>query len=134
MQCPICRSADSKWKNVDTFRAKPEGMAMCEHCGFISYPERYKSKAEIFEYYKKEYRAAPTINNIYTGERKIQYHGHFLGDLFNEWKKQKRKDIVVVDIGSAFGMFLNWVKHQLPNAEVLGVELTTSFVRNAWHL
>lgn len=134
MTCPICRTKETKWKNVDALRLKPQGMSMCEVCGFLSYPSKYRSKAEIIEYYKAEYRAPPNINGIYTGERKIQYHAHFLGNLFNQWRESGRKDIVITDVGSAFGMFLNWVKHMLPNAEVLGVELTTSFVRNAWHL
>lgn len=134
MQCPICRSAATKWTNVDKFRQKPEGMSLCEACGFISYPDRYKSKSEIIDYYKKEYRSAPQVGSIYTGERKIQYHAHFLAELFNEWRASGRKDIVITDVGSAFGLFLNWARHQLPGADVVGVELTTSYVRNAWHL
>lgn len=134
MKCPICRGSESKWTNVDGFRMKEEGMSICETCGFISYPDKYKTKAEIIEYYKAAYRAPPSVNNIYTGERKIQYHAHFLENLFKEWRKTERKDIVVTDVGSAFGLFLNWLRHQIPGAEVVGVELTTSYVRNAWHL
>lgn len=133
MQCPVCRSPEPKWKNVDEFRLKPEGMSLCMGCGFISYPAKYRTKAEILAYYRKEYRAAPNVNGIYTGERKIHYHGHFLADLFAKWREEKRQAIVA-DVGSAFGMFLNWVRHQLPGADVIGVELTTSYVRNAWHL
>lgn len=134
VQCPICRSQETSWRNVDQYRLKPEGMALCETCGFISYPTRYKSKAEIIAYYRKEYRNPPQVGNIYTGERKIQYHGHFLAELFNRWRSEKRENILVTDVGSAFGLFLNWIRSQLPGSEVLGVELTTSFVRNAWHL
>lgn len=136
MRCPICNTDKPTWKNVDAFRVKPHGMSLCMTCGFISYPSLYKTKAEIVEYYKDEYRAPPNINSIYTGERKIHYHAHFLEPVFKEWRKLKKdsKDIVVTDIGSAFGMFLNWVRHQVPGADVTGVELTTSYVRNAWHL
>lgn len=134
MQCPICRSAETKWTNVDHLRLKPEGMRICETCGFVSYPTRYKTKSEIIQYYKKEYRAPPNSNNIYTGERKIQYHAHFLESLLTQWQNENRKDILITDIGSAFGLFLSWIKTQLPEAEVYGVELTTSYVRNAWHM
>ncbi len=132
MQCPICRGPEN-WKLVDQYRYKPEGMALCQTCGFISYPAKYKSKAEIIEYYRKAYREAPTVGALYTGERKLQYHAFFLEELFKEWRNTQRKDILVCDIGSALGMFLNWVRSQVP-ADVYGVELTTSYVRNAWHL
>lgn len=133
MICPICRDTNATWQNVDAFRSKEEGMSLCSKCGFTSYPGRYKSKAEIIEYYKKEYRQAPNIGNIYSGERKIQFHAHFLSELMDKWR-EGNKSLVVTDIGSAFGLFLNWWRHQLPNSEVTGVELTTSYVRNAWHL
>ena len=134
MQCPVCRTDETTWKNVDHFRKKPEGMAMCETCGFISYPERYKTKAEIIEYYKKDYRQPPNIANLYTSERKIQYHSYFLEEIFQQWRDKDRKDPVVTDIGSAFGYFLQWVRRGFPEADIIGVELTQSFVRNAWHL
>lgn len=134
MDCPICRNKETTWHNVDRFRLKPEGMSLCETCGFVSYPDRYKSKDEIIEYYKKEYREPPSVGNLYAAERKTQYHGHFLSELFQSWRQAGRKDILVTDIGSAFGHFLHWTRHQLPGAEVVGVELTTSFVRNAWHM
>ena len=134
MQCPICRTADTKWQNVDRFRIKPENMSLCMTCGFISYPTRYKSKSEILTFYKTNYRDNPTIDNMYAGERKIHYHAHFLEELLAGWRNAKRKDVLITDVGSAFGLFLNWIKHQVPGSTVLGVELTPSFVRNAWHL
>lgn len=133
MICPICRDTNATWQNVDAFRHKEEGMSLCGKCGFISYPSKYKSKAEIINYYKAEYRQPPNIGNIYTGERKIQFHAHFLNELIETWRKEN-KALVVTDVGSAFGLFLNWFKFQLPKSEVTGVELTTSYVRNAWHL
>lgn len=133
MRCPICDSTD-KWKNVDEFRIKPEGMAMCGGCGFVSYPEKYKTKQEIIDYYSEEYRPAPGFGNVCSGERKLHYHGEFLKDLLKQFKDEGREQIVVTDIGSAFGMFLNWFRGFFPKGEYTGVELTKSFVRNAWHL
>lgn len=133
MKCPICRDKEN-WKNVDQYRIKPEGMTLCGNCGFVTYPEMYKTKAEIIEYYKEEYRAPPTVNNIYSGQRKLHYHAAFLDELFIKWKDEGRKDIVVTDIGAAFGMFLRFVNDHFPEANINGVEITKSFVRNAYHM
>ena len=124
MRCPVCES--SEWINVDEHRVKPEGMCMCKACGFVSYPSKYKSEDEIKEYYRKEYRGAPQVASLYTGERKLHYHHYFLSPLFEEWKKVGLDNPVIGEIGSAFGMFLDWIRGQVPGAEINGTELTTS--------
>lgn len=133
MQCPICRGPEN-WKNVDQFRIKPEDMSLCMTCGFISYPKRYKSKDEIIKYYENDYRKCPSANNIFTGEKKLHYHAHFLTELFNEWKKAGKTKPVYCDVGAAIGMTMNWLRGHFPEAEMYGVELTKTFIRNAWHL
>jgi len=133
MRCPICEETDM-WENVDKYRTKPQGMAICNGCGFVSYPDKYQAKDEIIKYYEKEYRAAPNVMNIYTSERKMHYHGEFLKDVIQQFKTENREEIVVTDIGSAFGMFLKWFRDFFPKGDYTGVELTKSFVRNAWHM
>lgn len=133
MTCPMCRAETPKWENADKYRIKQEGMALCTECGFVSYPERYKTKAEIIKYYEKDYRSAPQVGNVYTGQRKLHYHSQFLQPVFKKWIEGGNKAPVVSDIGAAFGMFLGWVKDHFPDADINGVELTKSFVRNAWH-
>jgi len=130
MRCPICETVD-QWENVDQYRVKPENMSICRSCGFVTYPDLYKKKEEVLEYYKEEYRRAPTMSNIYSAEAKSLYHAQFLKDLIKEWREAGRKDLVVTDIGSAFGAFLFWFKKMLPCSDVVGVELTRSFIANA---
>lgn len=132
-QCPICRKAPN-WKLVDQYRLKPQGMALCQTCGFVTYPEKAANSEAILKHYEEDYRRAPGVQNIYTSQRKNQYHGAFLGELFKKWTDEGREDLVVTDVGSAFGFFLQWVRGFFPKADIVGVELTTSFVRNAWHL
>lgn len=132
MQCPICRGPEN-WKNVDEYRIKPEGMSLCMTCGFISYPSKYKTKEEILEYYRNDYRKAPSASNIFTGERKLHYHAHFLEEILSAWKREG-KNPVYCDVGAALGMTLNWLRGHFPNADLNGVELTRGFVRNAKHL
>jgi SAM-dependent methyltransferase len=107
-------------------------MCICESCGFVTYPDRL-DKETLSDFYEEEYRRPPTWANLCSGERKIHYHAAFLSEQFDKWRKEEKKPRIL-EIGSAFGMFLQWCKKALPDCEVYGTELTTSFVRNAWHI
>ena len=131
VKCIICDTV-GEWENVDQFRFKPKNMCMCKKCGFVTYPDGYKDLDKIKDHYRHEYRGnAATVNNIFSSERKIHYHIYFLEDVFKKWKEDK-KNPKVLEIGSAIGMFLNWIKTQFPNGEIAGTELTRSFVRAAF--
>lgn len=132
MRCVICDSTD-KWNNVDQFRIAPAGMCMCGTCGFITYPDRHASEEDIKSYYKLDYRPAPNVNNAYTGQRKLNIHSAFLTDLFKSWKEDGREEIVVSEIGAAYGMFLNWIRTVFPKAELSGTEYALAYRRNAYH-
>lgn len=106
---------------------------MCKGCGFVSYPSKYKTKEQIKEYYRKEYRPGPQVNSLYTGERKLQYHAYFLKGLLESWKKSGKENPVIGEVGSAYGLFLNWMRQQFPNADISGTELTESYRRVAYH-
>lgn len=131
MNCPSCNSND--WKNVDEFRFKQKddkghdiGMHICNVCSFISYPAKYKSKAEIIAHYRKEYRKPPTVMNMFTGQRKNHFHYAFLKDHIEKWQKSEDQ-IDIVEIGAAFGMSLNMFQQLLPGANIEGTELTQSY-------
>lgn len=131
MRCIGCSS--NNWKNVDEHRIKKEGMSVCLECGFVSYPKKYKSYAEIKEHYREAYRQPPNASNFYTGQRKCHFHQAFLSSLFTEWKEKGKTNPSVFEIGAAYGMALDWFRRAYPGAEVGGTELTTSFKRNAYH-
>lgn len=131
MRCPCCDN--NEWKNIDHVRLKPMGMAMCQKCGFVSYPKMYKTEEQIKEHYRKSYRPAPNVSNMFTGERKLNYHAAFLKPLFESWRQQNIPDPIIGEIGSAMGLFLNWIKKEFPEAEVHGTELTTTYRRVAKH-
>lgn len=144
MRCFICDETN-KWKNVDNFRMKsqklnektkklePVGMEICMSCGVVSFPSRYQSPEAIKEYYRNSYRAAPSSAGLFTGERKLQYHEFFLKPLFESWKEAGITKPVIGEIGSAFGMFLNWVRGKFPEADLHGTELTKTYRRIAYH-
>lgn len=130
VKCPIC--GETEWVSVDEYRAKPEGMKLCTHCGFVTYPEIVANSEQLKEFYRKEYRPGPSAQNVYSGQRKLHYHANFLNDLFLDWKKKKLNCPDVFDVGAAFGMFLNMIRGTFPKARVAGSELTLSFRRVAY--
>lgn len=131
MRCVICDS--DNWTNVDQYRLKPSGMAMCNTCSMVSYPSLWKTEDEIKAHYRKDYRTSPTANNLYSGQRKLHFHHAFLAPLFEEWKKEGRKEPEIYEIGAAYGMALAWARDVYPGAKVGGTELTISYRRNAYH-
>jgi len=131
-RCIVCDETEH-WENVDSFRFKSEGMAICNNCGFISYPTRIIDKSKLSTYYKKDYRQPPSSANVYSGQRKLQFHGAFLESVFNEWKTAKIKSPVVVDVGTAFGMYLDWFRGVWPKGKFYGTEWDLSNKRIAKH-
>ncbi len=148
MRCPNCEG--NNWENVDRFRMKqttleddpankgkkidaPVGMSICNTCGFVSYPSKWKSEEEIKKHYRSAYRTPPTSFNIFAGERKNHFHHKFLEETFAEWKEKGIDSPKICEIGAAFGFTLQWLRRIFPKAELYGTELTTSFRRNAFH-
>lgn len=131
MNCIICKAND--WENVDRFRYRKAGMCVCKGCGFISYPEAYEKRGELLEFYKKDYRGAPTIDNLHTGRQKTFYHFAFLQGLFQAWKKHGKTKPVIVDVGCSYGVFLEHLSEAFPEGDINGVELTLAHRRNAYH-
>lgn len=129
--CPICKNREG-WVDVDQFRLKPGGMRLCPKCGFITYPEVVQKAEELKEFYRKEYRPGPTVQNVFTGQRKLNYHANFLDELIQEWKKKKR-NADCFEVGAAFGMFLKWWRDHFPKGRVGGSELTLTMRRVAYH-
>jgi SAM-dependent methyltransferase len=127
-KCTLC--GESNWKVVDEFRYKPAGMAVCLSCGFVTYPERCAKVDKVHQHYEHEYRGAPTVNNLFTSERKLHYHVCFLDDLFQEWGKAGKQP-TILEIGAALGLFLHWSRQQWPKGIFHGTELTRAFVNVA---
>src|SRR3990167_9119 len=116
-------------------------MSLCKSCGFVSYPKKWQEKEKVLEFYRKQYRNAPTVENLYQGQRKLNYHQEFLTEtLIDKWKKEEKKNPVIFEVGAAYGLVLAWFKNMrdskgflFPDADLNGSELTLSFKRNAYH-
>ena len=130
--CPICDTI-GKWESVDKYKPKAEGMHICTNCSMVFYPEKYMNEDEAKAYYENDYRKPPTVGNAYTGMRKVHMHAFFLDDLFKEWRDKGLDKPVVSDIGAAYGMCLNFVKANFPEAELNGTEFAKAYRRNSYH-
>jgi SAM-dependent methyltransferase len=108
-------------------------MCVCEGCGFISYPDKWKAKEEIFAHYRDAYRQPPTHFNVYAGARKNNYHLAFLHQTFEEWKARGLKNPKILEVGAAFGFTLQWLKQLFPEATIHGTELTASYRKVAYY-
>lgn len=138
MNCPNCNH--DSWINVDEFRSKDKdkdgkqiNMSMCGNCSMVFYPQKWKSKQEIVNFYRKEYRRPPNAGNLFAGQRKNHFHVSFLNSLFEEWSKKDLTTPVICDVGTAYGMSLHMFREIFPEAQLHGTELTTSMKRLAHH-
>ena len=84
-KCVICDSTD-QWASVDQYRLKPVNMCICMKCGFITYPDKIAKSEDLKEFYRAEYRDQPSVENVFTGQRKLHYHQEFLGPILKQWK------------------------------------------------
>lgn len=134
-RCIICDTV-GEWENVDNLQAAKTNLSICQKCGFVTHIDNLKTKEELQDYYKKDYRPAPASANFHTGQRKLHFHQAFLSELFNKWGKEDRKP-VIFESGTAYGLFLKWAKDYLKvkgtEAEVSGSEWTESFKRVCFH-
>jgi len=126
-RCINCDESD--WENVDEHMHKPQGAFICRGCGLVTY-DSIVDVEKTKEFYRKEYRPAPTIQNENTCERKNHYHNAFLKPLFDKWKKEGTNP-VVFEVGAAYGRLLHMIRHNFPEADVSGTELTTVMRRVA---
>lgn len=131
MTCLCC--GNTHWENVDQYRLKPAGMAICTSCGFVSYPDKWASYEEIKAYYRKSYRQPPKADNFFTGQRKIYFHQTFLADLFKKWQDEGMNTPQVFEVGAAYGIVLDWLKNEYPKGSFRGTEWAESYKRNAKH-
>lgn len=131
MNCFVCGT--DEWENVDQYRLKPQGMAICKSCGVVAYPEKYMNEAEAKKYYAHDYRKPPQYGNLVTGHRKLQMHAHFLKNVLSKWKNDGKEEPKIFEVGAAYGLLLNWLKGYFPKADVSGTEYAESYRRNAWH-
>lgn len=138
MVCQNCGS--DHWEVVDQYRFKDKdkngkkiNMSICKECSFVSYPDKWMTKEEIFKHYRESYRPAPTVNNLFTGQRKNHFHAAFLKDLFDQWNKEGKTKPAICDVGTAFGMSLGLFKTIFPQADIYGTELTSTMKRVCYH-
>jgi tetratricopeptide (TPR) repeat protein len=135
MRCPIC---DKKyWHAVTTLRDGREvpihsqaKTQVCKGCGYACHEVDVSKEPEVLDFYRKEYRAQPTVMNLITTTHKSNYMRVFLSEFLQETQKAGKR-MVVGDVGAATGYALNMFRNM--GHLVTGSELTITFRRMAEH-
>ena len=124
MKCYVC-DVEENWHSLKELNPKRE-LLVCKDCGNIAYRVEPMDHEKTLEYYRKEYRPAPTHLNLITTSNKLNYIKCFLGD----WIKDK-KNMVCGDIGCATGYLVRWLR--VIGHRATGCEYTLTYRRFAEH-
>ncbi|HEA21453.1 MAG TPA: methyltransferase domain-containing protein [Pricia antarctica] len=132
MRCYICDKSD--WHLRKDLNEKSV-VGICKNCGFIAHQKEESEEAKLNEFYRKEYRNAPTSNNIKTTNRKQNYIKTFLTEYLKD-----RHGLVIGDVGAATGYLVAWFRRMSDAKGVpyghraTGCELTTTYRRYSEHI
>ena len=123
MTCYVC--GEKNWVELKGVHSQST-LVVCKPCGNLAHLLEPTYEKDILEYYRKEYRKAPTSVNIITTNNKLFYIDFFLRDFLKD-----KKDLVCGDMGAATGYVLAWLKRL--GHKVTGSEYTVTFRRVAEH-
>lgn len=129
MRCYVCDASD--WNKV-MYNGKPihsqATTQVCKSCGVACHEVDVSKEKEVLEFYRKEYRPAPNVNNLLTTARKRSYIQVFLHDFLLANRNRQMK---VGDVGCATGYLPGFFK-QLGHLAT-GCEYTLTYRRTAEH-
>lgn len=123
MKCYICDSQDFEHLQ-DLGTEKP--LLVCKVCGNICYQVEPEDEKRLLDFYRREYRQEPGVQNLITSTHKLAYVKVFM----DEYLKDK-KGLVCGDIGSAIGYIPNYLRRM--GHKATGCELTVTFRRFCEH-
>ncbi len=128
MRCYACDSTDHEVFAPGTLHGTSE-MRVCKGCGnvmhtVVSTPE---ADARMKEYYRREYRPAPTVMNILTTTNKLGYVRMTLDALTDKMATERDRPLITGDIGCATGYLVNYLRRRGHRAT--GCELTIAYRR-----
>lgn len=131
MNCYVC--SENSWEKVTIEKDGKQvpihtemTLQVCLNCGNACHSVEPISEDKIKEYYRKEYRGAPNINNLLTTTHKQNYIAVFLREFLTG-----KKGLVCGDVGCATGYlpaFLRQLGHK-----ATGCEYTITYRRFAEH-
>lgn len=130
MNCYVC-DANENWKSLAGLSTEGE-ILVCKTCGNACYRVDDQNEEVMREFYRKEYRQAPTHMNLLTTTNKLGYVKAFLADFLAERSPKKTgKRMIVGDVGCATGYLPNFFRELGHRAT--GSEYTRTFRRFAEH-
>lgn len=126
MKCYIC-DVEEGWKSMGAINPERE-LLVCKTCGNIAYRVDAAKDEAMRDYYRKDYRKAPTFMNIITTTNKLNYVKLFLREFLGT---KREAPMIVGDVGCATGYLPNFFRQIGHRAT--GSEYTVTFRRFAEH-
>lgn len=124
MKCYTC-DTEENFQSLKDYHPERELM-VCKTDGNICFRVEPVSEDKVKEYYRKEYRPAPTYMNLLTTTNKLNYIRLFLQDYLKD-----KKGLLCGDVGCATGYVPNWLRSIGHRAT--GCEYTLTYRRFAEH-
>lgn len=123
MNCYICDK--NNWHERQDLN-KDGLLKICKTCGNVAYHIEPGAEEKIKQYYRKDYRPAPTYQNLLTSNHKQAYVQKQLYSFLKD-----KKGLVCGDVGSAIGYIPNFLRRL--GHKATGCELTTTYRRFSEH-
>lgn len=133
MKCYVCdkeswhRPTIKKGDDILPIHSKGT-IQICKECGSCCFNVEPDQEDKIKEYYRKEYRPAPTIVNLITTTHKQNYTSVFLRDFLAE---RKGRQLLIGDVGAATGYLCNFFR--MLGHKATGSEYTVTYRRMSEH-
>lgn len=125
MQCYVC--GETNWHSMPKeVNHQKRNFQVCMTCGNMAYNIEPQEENELREFYRKDYRSAPTTINLITTTHKLNYIKIFLADFLKD-----KKGLMVGDIGCATGYLVNWFA--MNGHKATGSEWTINYRRFCEH-
>lgn len=124
MNCYVC-GTEENFHSMEKINPERE-LLVCKTCGNVCYRVDPAQEQKMKDYYRYNYRPAPTWVNLLTTAHKLNYIMNFLGEFLKD-----KKGLVCGDVGSATGYVPNHLRKL--GHKATGCEYTVTFRRFAEH-
>ena len=130
MKCILC-GKNTNTLLTDTLRGGSKGKVyFCKSCE-LGMLEDHRSKKEIIDFYKDEYRKHPLHRESSSPQELFDLYVNFQIDRINLLKKYLNKNTILLEVGCSVGMFLYHVREY--TNRIIGIDYDIDSINFATH-